>query len=236
MKNLVNKNCDFCGKLGKTIFSWGKRYCSDCYAKKPKKGKGHSGMLKSKYIKNKLEQTSLNAGLRLQPIEKGNKVFSTLYLEHYPASKGIIGRQLNYLIWNNNKIVGIIGCNSPPLNYLKFREYFKTDDEKMFMNNNVFRIINSGKNQATQILKLFRKTIINDYKKKYGIVLLGLITFVEPPRTGSIYKADNWDYLGMTKGITITRRGGFDAWQNKGYTKGIKKHIFAIKFDNNGKK
>lgn len=225
-----NKKCGVCGVIGKVVESWGKNYCNDCFAKKPKKGGGHSGMLKDKDIKDKVQQTSLTQGLVLQRISKGNKLFSTLYLEHYPGSKGIVGRQLNYVVWNNGIIVGIIGCNSPPLNYKKFREYFNTDDEKIFMNNNVFRIIKSAKNQATQVLKLFRKTIVKDYHARYGINLLGLITFVEPPRNGNIYKADNWQCLGMTQGISVTRRGGLEAWRNKEYSKGTKKYIFAVKF------
>jgi len=219
--------CSICDKDGKIIHAWGKDYCKECYDKRPKKGKGNSGMLKDEHIDNKLMQQCFADGLWLQKVRKGNKIFASLYLEHYPKSKGIVGRQVNYLVWNNNQIVGIIGGNSPPLNYKKFREYYKTEHEKCFLNNNVFRIIRSKKNQATQVLKLFRNTIKEDYKEKYGNELIGLITFVEPPRTGGIYKADNWDYLGMTQGITVTRRGDNDKWMNKEYSKGTKKHIFA---------
>ena len=224
-----NKTCQFCGKTGKVIETWGKIYCKECYDKKPKKGNGHSGMVKGD-AKQLTGQASLTSGLFLQRIPKGDKLFATLYLEHYPASKGIVGRQLNYIIRNKSKIVGIIGANSPPLNYKKFREYFKTDNEKLFLNNNVFRIIVSDKNQATQVLRLFRETIQKDYPEQYGEQLLGLITFVEPPRTGNIYKADNWDYLGLTQGISVKRRGSMDKWLNKEYSKGTQKHIFAIRF------
>jgi len=223
-----NKKCDFCGYEGTVIEVWGKYYCKACYDKKPKKGKGHGGLLKDKYIKEKIKQTCFTEDLRLQRVTKGNKIFASLYLEHYPHSKGIVGRQINYIIWNEGRIVGIIGACSPPLNYKKFREYFNTT-ERFFLNNNVFKIIRSKKNQATQILKLFRKTIKKDYEEKYGDELIGLVTFVEPPRTGSIYKADNWDYLGMTKGINVVRRGNLDKWVNKEYKPGTKKHIFAKK-------
>jgi len=228
-KVFQNKKCDFCDYEGKVIETWGKKYCKECYDKKPKKGNGHSGMLKDKYIDEKLKQVCFTNGLRLQKVRKGNKLFASLYLEHYPHSKGIVGRQLNYIVWNDNKIVGIIGANSPPLNYKKFREYFNTEDEKCFLNNNVFRIIRSKKNQATQVLRLFRNTIKKEYKERYGDEIIGLITFVEPPRTGSIYKADNWDYLGLTQGISVTRQGNHGKWMNKEYKEGTKKHIFAKK-------
>lgn len=151
------------------------------------------------------------------------------YLAHYPGSKGIVGRSLNYFIKKDGKEVGIIGVNSPPLNYKKFREYFGTEDEKKFVNNNVFRIIETEKNLGTKVLKMFRKRIKKDYKEKYGDELLGIITFVEPPRTGAVYKADNWDYLGETEGISVTlRQEDRENWSNKGWHKtGVRKHIFA---------
>jgi hypothetical protein len=126
----------------------------------------------------------------LEPVKKGNKIFSTLFLQHYPGSRGIMGRSINYLVRLDGEIVGIIGANSPPLNYKKFRAYFDTKDEKVFVNNNVFRLVVTHKNLGTQVLSLFRKTIKRDYKDRYGDDLIGIVTFVEPPRTGAIYKAD----------------------------------------------
>jgi hypothetical protein len=136
--------------------------------------------------------------------------FCYYYISHYPNSKGIVGRQFNYKIYDKEGLIGIIGANSPPLNYLKFNEYFeiknyeKGKTELYWLNNNVFRTIISQKNRGTQILKLFRKQIFEDYYHKYGIFLLGLITFVEPPFNGNLYRGDNWDYLGMTQGISVT--------------------------------
>jgi len=230
-KVFVNKKCDICGDVGKVIETWGNKYCKECYDRKPKRGGGNSGMVAvDGYTREGLlSQTSLfGKGLALELTKKGNKLFATLFLEHYPESKGILGRQLNYFIKRDGMIVGIVGVNSPPINYKKFREYFKTDNEKLFVNNNVYRIIKSYKNQATQVLKLLRNIIIIDYKKRYGDDLKGIITFVEPPRTGSIYKADNWDYLGMTQGKKMTRRGDHGKWLNKEWSEGTKKHIYAI--------
>jgi len=228
-----NKKCIICKETKRCIEVWGKFYCQECYDKKPKKNGGHSGMLAvSDFTKKELlSQTSLfQKGLILELTNKGNKLFASLYLEHYPKSKGIIGRQLNYFVKRDGNIVGIIGVNSPPINYKKFRKYFQTDDEKLFVNNNVFRIVKSYKNQATQVLKLLRNKIQVDYKKRYGDILLGIITFVEPPRNGNIYKADNWDYLGMTQGKSVTRRG--QSWTRKDWKDGTKKHIFAVKLKN----
>jgi hypothetical protein len=79
-----------------------------------------------------------------------------------------------------------------------------------------------------KILKIFRNKIFEDYYNKYKTNLIGLVTFVEPPRTGAIYKADNWEFLGKTQGITVRRKG--NNWFTKQYYKGVKKLIFAYKY------
>lgn len=202
-----NKVCCICGSVGKVIETFGRLYCKSCWDKKPKRGNGHSGMLK---ISDMSYQKNLFAeeGLRLEKTTKGNKLFATIYLEHFPGSLGIVGRQLNYFVKNGDEILGIIGCNSPPLNYKLFNKYFGDEySELNWVNNNVFRLIKSEPNLGTRILKLFRNRIIQDYKEIYGDNLIGIVTFVEPPRTGAVYKADNWEFLGETQGKKCQRRG-----------------------------
>jgi len=193
--------------------------------KKPKSDKpGHSGMLKGTV---ELLTLPFESGLHLQRIGKGNKTFATLFLEHYPGSKGIFGRQLNYFIKDGGEIIGIIGFNSPPIHYKKFDNYFGSKNEKYYLNNNVFRIIENGIYHASQILSLALKTIKKSYEKQYGDELIGVITFVEPPLKGTLYKASNWDYLGMTEGKRCYRRGSLGKWMNKEWGKGSRKLIFA---------
>jgi hypothetical protein len=176
------------------------------------------------YLDFYIEQDSLV----LIPVKKSHPLFVKWYIEHYPGSKGIPGRQLDYLIYLGHLPIGIIAFASPPRNYKLFRRYFGVDDDMNFLNNNVFRIVFSKRNLGTMVLSAVRAMLPSAYKEKYGSDLKGLITFVEPPRTGSLYKADNWEYLGLTQGIEV-RRGGKD-WQNKTYTKGVRKHIFGYKF------
>lgn len=228
-KVFKNKICDICQIKGRVIETWGKKYCKKCWDKKPKKGHGHSGMIGMKSLR--IQQVLFNIKeLNLELIPKGNKIFATLFLTHYPQSKGIVGRQCNYLIKRNGSILGIIGGNSPPLNYKKFNNYFGNGySEINWLNNNIFKLIIRERNLGTKVLKLFRNRINLDYKNKYNDELIGLITFVEPPRTGAIYKADNWDYLGYTKGKKCTRRGNHGKWINKEWSNGTKKLIFAKK-------
>lgn len=242
------KNCCICGNKGKYNY-WGRYYCKDCLLKYLKKdaetssdnsSNGHSGMiaLNSEELKVSLSQLYLFEQSSNYPIlirvPKGNKLFATLYLFHYPQSKGIVGRSLNYIIVYKNKIAGIIGANSPPYSVKAINEFFGINKEnreqklRQILNNNIFKLIYHEKNLGTKVLKIFRETIKKDYKEKYGDDLIGLVTFVEPPLTGAVYKADNWIYLGMTKGFGVIRRG--KNWFDKNWVKKTQKHIFAYKY------
>lgn len=203
---------------------------------KPHK-KGHSGMLSltQKKLRDNFAQMRFGSD-ELIPVSKGDKVFSSIYLSHYPGSMGIVGRTLNYIIINNRgSVAGIIGACSPPLSISSIDSYFEINKsnrkEKInsIMNNNVFKILDGQvPNFATMILTKFRKRLADDYLKRYNTKLRGLMTFVEPPRTGNIYRADNWDYLGMTKGYRVTKRETMTDY--KSFDIGKQKHIFGYKY------
>ena len=75
-KVFQNKICDICGIKGKVIETWGKKYCKSCWDAKPKKGKGHSGMvgMQQLYVQNELP---FNNNLYLEKTTKGNKIYAT---------------------------------------------------------------------------------------------------------------------------------------------------------------
>jgi hypothetical protein len=62
--------------------------------------------------------------------------------------------------------------------------------------------------RATDVLKLFRKVVINDWLKEYGDCVRAFETLVEPPRWGGIYKLDGWKKIGMTAGLGARRPEG----------------------------
>jgi hypothetical protein len=224
-KVFKDKVCCKCGKQGKVIEVFGKYYCKPCYKAKPKSGKkGHSGMIAGQPQHFTL---AFNKGLNIEPTKKGDKTFCSIFLQHYPQSKGILGRQFNYFIKDSGEIIGIIGFTSPPRHYKLFDNVFGLDMEKHYLNNNVFCIIKNGVYQASQILALALKTVKKDYEKKWSDKIHGFVTFVEPPRTGIVYKASGWEYLGMTQGLKATKRSDLDTWTNKDWGKGTKKHIFV---------
>jgi hypothetical protein len=79
-------------------------------------------------------------------------------------------------------------------------------------------------------LSKFRKVSALLWKKLYGVEVIGFETFVieNDRRKGALYKADNWVYLGETKGNTKShnndrRKGALykaDNWVYLGETKG----------------
>jgi hypothetical protein len=220
-KTKVGK-CDRCGKEGKLLPAFGKYICVPCKDARPKKFTGNAGMFASGQI-----ALTFGEELYLERVPKSNEVFGKMFFEHYPGSKGIPGRSFCYLVHYKNEVAGIIGFNSPPSNYRIFRQFFEVDNDNVFMCNNVFRIVHTEKNLCTRVMKLARQQLQKDHMDKFGIYLIGLVTFVEPPRTGALYKADNWNYLGETQGIAMKRDK--ETWE-KVYTKDVKKLIFGYKY------
>lgn len=216
-----NKECSICHNITTVVECFGKLFCRVC--KKPSQHKGHGGMLKGT---KELLTFAFDKGLTIEKTTKGNKTYATLFLEHYPKSKGVMGRQFHYFIKMDGRIVGIIGFNSPPLHYKLFDGVFGIKKEEFFLNNNIFRIIDNTDVKATNVLSLAIRQVMKDYFVRYKIRLIGLITFVEPPRTGTLYRASGWTYLGMTQGMQCKKRSSLDNWSNKDWGKGTKKHIF----------
>lgn len=255
----TGKTDKICPKCKEIMFmNFGKLYCRSCYAREHATGRpGQNSMmligehaLKSNLSQQRLfshEEITVSLGIPkdypiLIPTHKGDRTFATLFRQHYPGSLGIIGRSLNYFIVLNNEIIGIIGAASPPMSLELMDKHWGITKENRYdklltvMNNNIFKIISHGKdkddhNIGTKALKVFRKQVKIDYEKKFpGSTLKGLITFVQPPRTGSIYVADNWKYLGMTKGFRTTQREGILSARKFEFSEKEKKHIFVYDY------
>ena len=215
--------CQRCGNSGRVFSAFGKLICEKCKSERPNKGTGNSGMRQSCQ-----DVMVFESSLSLLRVKKSDETFGRLFFSHYPKSKGIPGRSLCYLVQFNGGIAGIIGVNSPPKNYGLFNDYFGGKNlENSFVINNVFRLINNEKNLATRVLKIARKTIKEDYESKFNEKLIGIVTFVEPPRSGALYKADNWDYIGETAGKRMHRDS--ETWE-KSFSEGTIKHVFGYKY------
>ena len=217
------KGCHKCGKeSSKMFYSFGYYICEDCKNNRPNKMLGNSGM-----FNRPQSEMSFTSGIFFQKVPKSNGLFGSLYFSHYPQSKGIVGRSICYLIYKDKDLIGVIGCSSPPVNYKIFNDFFGKSQEKHFVVNNVFRLVFNSKNLGSQCLRLFRIIAKKDYESKYKDKLLGMATFIEPPRTGIIYKADNWIFLGMTQGCRMRRDK--ETWEKK-FEKGFSKYIYGFKY------
>jgi hypothetical protein len=168
----------------------------------------------------------------------GNKEYQKIRDRHYIPNRGCIGQQIHYLIYLDTLVIGIISGASATYMVKSRDDYFGINNENRnialnsIINNNIFRLELHQKNLATQILKLWRNKISKDWEKKYKIKVAGFETFVleVEHRKGTVYKADNWIYLGKTKGQSKIHNHGIG---NIRETKKVEpKLIYAIKTNN----
>jgi hypothetical protein len=150
---------------------------------------------------------------------------------HYVANKAVHGRQLHFLVWANNCLEGIISASSAvyatPLRD-KFFGITRENREKVLggiVSNVVFRLDNAkhDKNLGTRTLALWRRIVPLIWEDLYGSTVFGFETLILQKGTvnsesksvdpdwlpipkkdsnGSMYRADNWYYLGLTEGNT----------------------------------
>lgn len=155
--------------------------------------------------------------LKLIPTSFSNSYYRKLLLTHYPKSKGVMGRRFCYDIFYDGRIIGVISAVSIPVTYKPVAKVIygvdkiTKDISLKYLNeiysNNIFRLEYTEPNLASRILKLFRETLQKDIKNKYNINIKGIVTLTyglnvkNTERTGVCYKADNWIYLGKTKGV-----------------------------------
>ena len=84
------------------------------------------------------------------------------------------------------------------------------DRLKLVVNNSRFLILPDWHvpNLGSRILALCQKRLPHDWQERFGHPVLLLETFVDPSRfSGTVYKADNWHYVGDTKGFRRIRQG-----------------------------
>lgn len=129
---------------------------------------------------------------------------------HYLGSSKLYGRQLKYLI--NSSAFGYIGGLGFSSSAWRLENRDKVigweDWERREKLNNI--ICNSRflilpwikvRNLASHVLSLSLSMVSKDWDKYYGYKPSLVETFVDPDiRSGTCYKASNWQYIGKTKG------------------------------------
>lgn len=135
---------------------------------------------------------------------------------HYSRPKGFVGRNICYIVEHNAVCYGSIVGGSAT-RFLPGREV--TGELNNGVNNIFFHVEGPYpfRNFVPAVLALYRKTVEQDWKTKYGDEVLWHETLVELPRTGECYKRDGWTLVGQTKGYTCKRIAGkgTDSWTGK---------------------
>ena len=157
--------------------------------------------------------------IKLELASKSDPDIQKYMSVHYSHPEGFVGRQIMYRIWVDDVPCGAIAGGSAT-QHLPGRDEFFADQFKLqnIINNTFYHLENNtdDRNLGTKVLKLWRSAIVNDWQFMYHSPVIGFETLVELPRTGSLYKADNWTLVGTTKGYTCKRTGGVSASEKFG--------------------
>lgn len=127
----------------------------------------------------------------------------------YKDWKDYVGRRIGWIITLDNEVIGVIGIASAPMNigardkWIGWTKEQKLKNLNKIATNYRFCMIKEG--LGSQVLSRLSYYAKERWASKYGDKLVLLDTMVKPPFTGTVYKAANWTYVGMTKGIHITR-------------------------------
>lgn len=156
--------------------------------------------------------------VKLYRCDRTNSAYQDIRNRHYVPNNGAVGQQIHYLIYLGRDIVGIISGGSAAYAVGCRDEYFgiNKDNRRIALNgivdNTVFRLEKNLPNLGTQILAMWRKQIAVDWEDRYGVKVCGFETFIveESWRKGSMYKADNWTYVGETQGSTKFHQHGVE--------------------------
>ena len=135
---------------------------------------------------------------------------------HYIPNNGAVGQQIHYLVYLDKRVIGIISGGAAAYAVKSRDEYFgiNKDNRRVALNgiidNTVFRLEENLPNLGTQVLSMWRKRVAVDWEERYGVKVCGFETFIieTPYRKGSMYKADNWTFVGETQGSTKLHKHG----------------------------
>ena len=179
--------------------------------------------------------------VRLELVKTTNPLYVAYRRSHYIPSRGVVGQQLQYLIFYGNEVVGVIGGASSVYTNEFRDEYFglsqdkdlKTKQLNSIVNNNIFKLTYPAPNLASIVLSVFIKRIRKDWKTMYGIEVHGIESFVVEERLwsgkkrdGVCYRAANFELVGITKG-TGSRNVRGRATNNKSLR--AKKLVYCLK-------
>lgn len=112
-------------------------------------------------------------------------------------------RKMYYNLYEDGNMVGVFALSSVFYKPKSVKEWMVNHDLKSneIANNIVYCLArHKDKNAGSKFLALLRKDSSVWWHERYGDELKAFQTFILPPRSGAVYKADNWELIGETIG------------------------------------
>jgi len=156
--------------------------------------------------------------LSVRPVlkQEESKYIQLLEKHHYLGAIPKIGETLWYVATYQTQWLALISFSAAALKctardqWIGWRYRHQTGRLKLIANNSRFLILpsQSEKNLGSRILSLCLKRLSADWTEKYQHPILLVETFVDPARFhGGVYRASNWQAIGMTRGFRRTTAG-----------------------------
>ncbi len=156
--------------------------------------------------------------ISVRPILKHEESAYALLMEthHYLGAIPKIGETLWYVSTYQSQWVALISFSAAALKctardqWIGWGYRHQTGRLKLIVNNSRFLILPSftEKNLGSRILSLCLKRLSTDWVEKYQHPVVLVETFVDPERFhGGVYRASNWQAIGMTRGFRRTTAG-----------------------------
>ena len=157
-----------------------------------------------------------NVTVEIANDKKSIELFNEFIMRyHYLGYKKPFGYTMRYFIKSNQNIIGCI-LFSGAAKSITVRDKWIGWTESQRLNNLAWVINNSRfllfpwvkvKNMVSYIWGQILRNIQSDWQNRWGFTPVLLETFVDPALYhGSSYKASNFEYIGMTKGIGLVRK------------------------------
>lgn len=157
--------------------------------------------------------------VRIRPVERSEEPLHRRLMttHHYLGYLPKIGHTLWYVATYHEQWVALLSFSAAAWKCAvrdrwigwDLHHQYDYDRLKLIANNSRFLILPDWHrpNLGSKILSLCQKRLCADWQKRFGHPLLLLETFVDPRFQGTVYRAANWLYLGLTRGYRRTRQG-----------------------------
>lgn len=128
---------------------------------------------------------------------------------HYLGYKRVVGRYLKYFVYLGSELVAVIGFADGVYHHHLRDRYLGWDNcelrqkRDLVVNNIRFLILPWAKvrNLGSKVLSEAARVVPKDWERVYGYHPIAFETFVDSDLfKGTVYKAANWIYLGLTEG------------------------------------